>query len=533
MTPGPEGDTTRATGPVGRVTVWVFLSALLLYVGTAGGSLTSSDASIAFDLTRNIVDHHSVALSSNMPGSTVNVGLDGRPYSQQGLGYSLYTIPFFLAGRAMEARFPHTPGPPDTITKATVAMSSTVAAATAVAIVFAFAFALSRDGRAALLSAATAAAGSLLWPYATFGFNATLAAALLTASAWTLWLGTERHRTGLIGLAGLLVGALWLTRHEGLLIGIAGLAWLLASVDRTRLRSVVPAYLAGLAVGGTAWMAYNVSRFGTPFEVGHHPGYGGQGYLGLLVYPGASVFVYTPSIILGLGGLLLLARRGQGATAWLLGGPGLIHYAFVGALEDWVGGRAYGPRYLVACLPLLAVAAVEVYGRPSPAPAAVSDRPRFARVLNRTAVPVLLISSLLQLPGVLVDYSRVSFAWARAASPTAVSERLEHWRSSPLVLNVREAATSVPRNLAILAGRATPPPIVRDAGDQPGGFSQQFAFSLDFWWLYLVYLHVLPPAAGVAIGIGLILASLWAGRRAWRLGAALSRSGAPMEHLAP
>ena len=38
-------------------------------------------------------------------------------------------------------------------------------------------------------------------------------------------------------------------------------------------------------------------------------------------------------------------------------------------------------------------------------------------------------------------------------------------------------------------------------GDESNrGFSQQFAFSLDFWWLYLYYLGVLSATAAVLAG---------------------------------
>lgn len=38
-----------------------------------------------------------------------------------------------------------------------------------------------------------------------------------------------------------------------------------------------------------------------------------------------------------------------------------------------------------------------------------------------------------------------------------------------------------------------PPFVTARAADDDRGFSQQFAFSLDMWWLYLFYLGALPP----------------------------------------
>jgi len=45
--------------------VLVFCSALALYTLTAGGSLTSTDAVVTFDLTASLVERHSIALTEN------------------------------------------------------------------------------------------------------------------------------------------------------------------------------------------------------------------------------------------------------------------------------------------------------------------------------------------------------------------------------------------------------------------------------------------------------------------------------------
>jgi hypothetical protein len=58
-------------------------------------------------------------------------------------------------------------------------------------------------------------------------------------------------------------------------------------------------------------------------------------------------------------------------------------------------------------------------------------------------------------------------------------------------------ATAVPENVGYVAGLRPVPRISRPGSDADRDFSQQFAFSLDFWWLYLFYLGLLPRA-GVA-----------------------------------
>ena len=101
--------------------LFVFCGALALYLLTAGGSLTSTDAVVTFDLTSSIVERHSIALSGNVLGLDANRGVDGRFYSQYGIGQSLYNIPFYVAGKVATRIAPRRIGKPDTLLKASVA----------------------------------------------------------------------------------------------------------------------------------------------------------------------------------------------------------------------------------------------------------------------------------------------------------------------------------------------------------------------------------------------------------------------------
>src|SRR5262245_62324337 len=134
-----------------RCTLLVFTSALALYTLTAGGSLGTSDAVVTFDVTRSLVEQHSIALSDNLLGNETNRGVDGRYYSQFGIGHSIYGIPFYLFGRTAARFFPPAIGEGDTIPKAAVALGSAVAAASAVALLWLLTLALSDDGQSALI----------------------------------------------------------------------------------------------------------------------------------------------------------------------------------------------------------------------------------------------------------------------------------------------------------------------------------------------------------------------------------------------
>jgi Dolichyl-phosphate-mannose-protein mannosyltransferase len=486
------------------VALLVFAAALAFYTLTAGGSLTSTDAVVTFDLTRSIVEHRSLALSGNLLGSEQNRGVDGRYYSQWGLGHSLYNVPFYVAGKMAAALLGRPVGKPDTIPKAAVALGSAAAGAGAVCFIWLLAFRMTGHARAALVAALSAAVASPLWPYSRFGFSTALTAMILTAAAWLLWLAAERGRAAEAAAAGGVVAFGWLTRHE-MALAIAPFAlFLVISARRRRLPAADLARQAGAfagcaAVGGILWLLYNVVRFGSATQVGYTPAFGTEGYAAFLVAPGGSVVLFCPIALLWAVGVWR-ARRAAPVAPFLLAGPLLAFYGFFGALADWPGGRSYGPRYLVSSLILLAPGAALLWAHGG-------------RRVRQTVAGAILVAAVLQLPGVLVDYSKVSVAWARAATEEQVAARNWRMSSSPLVLNARDAIRRVPENARYLTGRSSPPP-VRDAFDRD--FSQQFSYSLDFWWLYLHYFGVLSAAAAVGIAMALLATATALAVAAWR-----------------
>jgi hypothetical protein len=496
-TPSPAG-TASVRARAGAI---AFAAALSLYVSTAGGSLTSTDAVVTFDLTKNLVERHSLALSGNLLGLEANRGVDGRYYSQYGLGQSIYGIPFYLAGKVLPARLGLSVGSPETLPKAFVALGSAVAAAGCAALVLLLAWEVSGSSAGAWVAFLASAVASPLWPYSSFGFNAPLAACLLLAAAWSAWRAVNGDRPWLLALSGTVFGLLWLTRHEMALL-LGPFVWWLGLEARGRHRPLagwLVRFLPGVVSGGALWMLYNWRRFGNPFDVGYAPTFAGLGYAGFMVSPAASLWLYWPAAFAALAGLVWLARRDR-ATPVLLAGPVVVLLGFFGSLEDWAGGRSYGPRYLVPAIPLCAVAI---------APLAVA-RARARRLI----LAMLAISTVIQIPAVLVDYSRVSQSWAAQASVQEIRDRLWLWRAAPLVLTARQAVASVPRNLAYLIGREPPPVVKAEGSSERGHLSRQFTFSLDLWWLYLFYLGVLSPPVALAAGGG---AMLLAGLLGWRL----------------
>jgi hypothetical protein len=493
-----------ATG-IGR---WLFVLCVSVYAFTAGGSLTTSDAVQAFDVTRNIVEHGTVEMAERLAPAEALRGRDGRFYSPFGIVQSLYNIPFYLAGKAAAFATGGRIGKPDTLPKAAVAMGQTLVVAAIVWQIFSFSTHVTGTVIPSLLAAVSFAFGSALWPYARFGFGQPLACFALVAAVRAAWLGLRQSETRHLVAAGVWWSVGLMTRHEIALAlhPLAAWLWFGRSSRRDRLRRFA-AFAPGVFAGLAAWLTFNAIRFGNPLDSGHLrdpvPGFGSpivEGLLGLLFSPSASLFLYSPVALFGLAGLMSpLWRRDRATAAWLVSLV-LIFLLFYATLGNWIGGRSYGSRYLLIILPFLAVGWAALL-------AAVDRGAQLA-----LAGALLLVGIVVQAPGVLVDYAKVSQTVAAERGGSSPAERQWAWTASPLVMNSVAAIDAVPSNLRYVLGRAPLPHVTptAEAGDQ--SFSQQFAFSLDFWWLYLFYMGVLSRAGVLAIMIAGLAAVVFAAR---------------------
>jgi hypothetical protein len=506
----PTSTIGRPSASSGRLALLVFAATLSIYVATAGGSITSTDGVVIYSLTESLVERGSIALETGAVG--YRRGHDGRMYSWFGIGQSVYNIPFYLAGRGARDAFGLTFGKSDTIPKAAVAMGSTVPAAGCAAVLFLFAWRLTRALRPSLVAAFALAFGTILWPYARFGFNLPLAAFLVVSATYQVWRGVREGRMPRLLAGGLLLGCAFLTRHELPFLILPLFIWVVTESwpEVRRVARNAAAVSVGFAPCLMAWFAYNAVRFGHPLDTGQH--IAGQSSIqmlqspltmfgqsmseslaGLLFSPSTSVFLYSPLVVLGLLSFAVMVRHDRTTTA-LLTAQILLHFLFLAAAGNWFAGRAYGSRYLVTVIPLVCIPLVYWF----------RDTGNVAR---KAGYAILAVSVLVQLPGVLVDYSKVEQAYAQNRPPQPRSERLWSWPAADLFLNAQAAARRLPENVRYLAGVEDPPRINRTGTVDQRDFAQQFAFSLDFWWLYLFYLGVLSaPVALLGLFVPLLLA---------------------------
>ncbi|HUF48518.1 MAG TPA: hypothetical protein VMM93_11935 [Vicinamibacterales bacterium] len=484
------------------------LSALIawcVYAATTGGSFATDLAS--YEVTRALVEERSVAMRYNVLDTEHERGPDGRFYAPVGIGHPVFGIPFYLGARAAMAAGLRA-GKPESLTKAAVVFGSTVAAAGCVFFSVLLGWFLSGDRRAAVTAGLLVAFATPLWVYSKFGFNAPLAALALTASAAGICAGARANHLGLLVAGGVALGCGVLTRHE-MVFGFAPAALYLAIVagDRRRRLRWLLAAGAPVAVAAGLWMWYNAARFGHPLDTGllRDPNVRLDtpiviGLHGLLLSPGRSLLVYAPVTIAGVAALWAL-RRAMGPLAIYCGSTALLFLLLIAKMHQWDGGESYGPRYLVPILPFVTL------------PVALWLRPTAPRRARRIVGVLAVAGLLVQVPGVLVDFNKAQLAFARSRADYSIALTRYTWDGAPLSLNTRVALVAVPENARYLAGLDTPPVAAATSDESDRGFSQQFAFSLDFWWLYLFYLGALPRWAAIAAPLVLGAAAAWLGHR--------------------
>ena len=487
---------SRGAARLGRRNGWlVFAATVLVYASTAGGSLTTTDAVVTYQVTQRLVEERTFALPE---GSAFDVprGIDGRHYAPFGIAQSIYNIPFFLVGRIAQSVTGLQVGGQDTLPKAAVGFGNLVPAAAAVWVAYLFAWRLTSHIRHSVLAALALAFGSLLWPYSKFGFNAPLATLTLLGATYHLWVGTRTEYDRSLLWSGLLLGAAVLTRHEMILAVGPCFLWLTleSRSDHLLLIRRVKRFGVPVLTACLLWGSYNLARFGNPFDAGYIEanamGFGQglrSGMAGLFLSPGASVFLYAPVTIVGIVALIRQPDRRTALLFGLLAGTFVVFYATLG---NWFGGRSYGPRYLVPLMPYLCIPL---------APLLSQLRARVARV---GVFAVILVSVTFQLPGVLVDYSRAGVAEVQSDRQSrSFTDRLDSWSAAPLMLNTRALLEAVPRNARYLLNLEPLPSFDRtESTGQVESLSSHLAFSLDFWWLYLFYLGLLPKWVALALG---------------------------------
>lgn len=220
--------------------------------------------------------------------------------------------------------------------------------------------------RRALAAVLATALGTPLLVYANYLFSHELAALLLVAS---LWLTSRAPRYPFA--AGLAFGALLATEFIAAIPASVLFAYHSLRAARDAGLRGLAACVGGSLLGVSPLLAYQAAAFGSPlanvyayladpaFRMAYAGGLFGlprpDVALALLVSPSRGLFVFAPPALAGALGALLVWRRSPPARVPLalsLSASALLVVTLSG-YAFWEGGSSYGPRHLLAIVPLL------------------------------------------------------------------------------------------------------------------------------------------------------------------------------------
>ncbi|MFI5120116.1 MAG: hypothetical protein ACHQM4_06860 [Thermoanaerobaculia bacterium] len=301
-------------------------------------------------------------------------------------------------------------------------------------------------------------AGTFLWPYAADSFFDPYSGALFAFAAVRLLGDGEPRRRNLV-LAGISWSAacwlrpiLWVTAP---VFFLAGLSRVRKHEDSGRLGVALASGLAaGLGIAFTVNWVYQ----GSPLHFGYVlspdlPFWSplGHGLFGLTLGPGRGLLFFAPLVV---PAVFAWRRQTSAARILTLGMPCVLALV-IARWFVWNGGSCWGPRYLLAALPVLA------------APAVLAPR-----ALRRGAVAVgvaLNLSGVLVAPGAFITYAESLAKPAGAVWPVPGPDRVSDVASlTPLYGHPWLLAGALHKGLlpapwlAQGARETTAPPGVRD-----------------------------------------------------------------------
>ncbi|MGZ5425907.1 MAG: hypothetical protein ACXWE1_01755 [Thermoanaerobaculia bacterium] len=290
-------------------------------------------------------------------GHTINIARPaGDTVTRFGMGPSLVRVPATGLAGPFENAFG--PGSSQTLFVLEQILLVLLAAAAAGAL----ARAVGADAAGTRRACLAAAIASPLWAYAGSDWSEPLQAACVGgafACAALAGRPDARREGPLAAGAGALAAFALLSKSVFVVLPPLVLAVVVLEAPRGRRVARALAFLAGAAPFAALWLAFEIVRFGRPFA-----SYAGEpfshapldGLWRLMVGPNKGLFLYFPLALLGVWGLVRLARARR-VLGLALAGFAAFLLLTTAAWWSWDGAAGWGPRLLVPLVPLLAAAA--------------------------------------------------------------------------------------------------------------------------------------------------------------------------------
>lgn len=432
-----------------------------------------------------------------------------------GLGHILLEVPLVPLLEQLDPRFPlRTP----LAAVLGFALLPATVAALIVGLLFLCLRRLEYEPKVSLTAALLLGLTSMLWVYAQAHFSDLTLALCLIAALWAGLGYRAGGHAGWLALCGFAAAYAVLTKVAA---APALAAFGLYAIHLARRRHATQ---VALAVRDLAWfavpvsvvlaslVAYNVFRYGDPFDAGYAVdraatyGFGtplAVGLYGLLASSGKSVFLYSPTLVLALLGAPIFMRRFR-AEGVLIAGIVITHLVIHARWWAWHGDWSWGPRFAVSVLPLAYLVAAPVLARLL----GEEGAPRSGRLTRVLAAALCGLGFAVQLPGLVVNYHGFQYV---ALMRTPVFEQrlydLERWPIRDDGLQVHFIPEFNPvvghlwmwRCIALRAQvegarcRREPPWIGLHPGWEPSGHESIEVFHYSPWWLFAKQLGAADP----------------------------------------
>ena len=398
----------------------------------------------------------------------------------------------------------------------TVWLFNVLVTALTAGVLFAYGLALDYRPRAAAIVALLYGVGTIAWPYSRTFFREplftllALLSVLLTLRLRLALSAGERPWGAAIALVVAFAGALFSKEAAFLLLPpliVQAIPDRLASARRARRAAVTLLVIGAIILALLVIAASADSLFGVDTgrwsimrrleQVRDNLTQAGEGVLGYLVSPGRSLWVYSPVLLAGFFGwpwLIRQGRRREIAVPLVMLVTFVVGYALVRGPE-WYGGTGWGPRYLVAVTPFLALWLLPVVER--------LLQPGASRVGRAALGALAAISVGVQVIAALVPVHRYYDVLA-SQSPPIIPWQQGAWsvRWSPLWVSIDLLGQQTPDLLAARAvGRAWLLPAL-------AALLMLVALVALAWWLRRrsgTPQAVVVTAAGLALATTLVL----------------------------
>lgn len=365
-----RGDSPRGLGRFLTDGLMVFLLVFVVFEISVNTVWATDHATSLTQLDHAILGDHSVALgqaSSTPPWTVDNFRYGGQNYSALAPGTAFLALPFMAVAFALAGGY--------TAYGPALLMSETfVSLAGAASAYFVYKIAgLYFKRSTSILLGLTFSFSTICWPFATYFFQSDVSAMFVLAAAFFA-LKAGRGGTAAVipaAVCGLAAGLAFTVDYVNAIVAPILLVFVLVKTRGSRLSMVksAGAMVLGAIPGVAAIGAYNFAIFGTPF-MSTEEAYLGRSVLGEfstpihyglalnLVSPARGLFLFAPFAVLGVLGFADALRKKGVRTEMLM-----LLAVFLGILlpysawYDPMGGLSFGPRFIVAAIPLLLIPA--------------------------------------------------------------------------------------------------------------------------------------------------------------------------------